>query len=197
MEKHRNLGTGATVHHDDSVGISVSFLAGVNISAELQERSPFLMVFWIGFANLVVAFGVFLCVVNPRKGVFIAPAFLDAACITVTIGGLINLLKLTVGTAYIVTWIGLVEAILLLYHCLSCIYDTGIHLKWKILGATVGNDGRGVERVSGTTGNQEAIGRRRQTRAPPTDFRLPDEMPRLPGYEEACKSGYLPPIMTH
>ncbi|KAM7535316.1 hypothetical protein Aperf_G00000098091 [Anoplocephala perfoliata] len=53
---------------------------------------------------------------------------------------------------------------------------------------------------AGNNGNNEDIQgyledrrRRRRTPSPPMDFRLPDEMPKLPDYEKACESEGLPP----
>ncbi|KAM7535499.1 hypothetical protein Aperf_G00000098064 [Anoplocephala perfoliata] len=70
------------------------------------------------------------------------------------------------------------------------------------------NDEREVEEGPNNTGSENAGNngdnedtlryledrrRRRRTPSPPMDFRLPDEMPKLPDYDKACESEGIPP----
>ncbi|KAM7535655.1 hypothetical protein Aperf_G00000098071 [Anoplocephala perfoliata] len=57
-----------------------------------------------------------------------------------------------------------------------------------------GNNGNNEDRwMEVPSRNREERGNRQRTPSPPMDFRLPDEMPKLPDYDEACESEGLPP----
>ncbi|KAM7532746.1 hypothetical protein Aperf_G00000129841 [Anoplocephala perfoliata] len=74
--------------------------------------------------------------------------------------------------------------------------------------AATHNDEREVEEGPNNTGSENAGNngdnedtrryledrrRRQRTPSPPMDFRLPDEMPKLPDYDKACESEGIPP----
>ncbi|KAM7536004.1 hypothetical protein Aperf_G00000098084 [Anoplocephala perfoliata] len=87
--------------------------------------------------------------------------------------------------------------------CRNCIYEAeaahdderGVEEGPNITGSeNEGNIGSNEDRWMGVPSrNREEEGRRQRTPSPPMDFRLPDEMPKLPDYDEACKSEGLPP----
>ncbi|KAM7532745.1 hypothetical protein Aperf_G00000129848 [Anoplocephala perfoliata] len=177
------------------LGILTGFLAVITIFMELQQHTRLLTGWWMGLADLAAAFGIMLCAVRPQKSAFVSSALLDTACIAVTSAGSITLLTLDAGFKYVVAWIGFVTAIFLIYHCLSCIYDAA---KWNIMGETEtptqtnASSEERHEEVPDNTRNEEERMHRPQALDPPPDFRLPDEMPKLPTHEAISPKG-LPP----
>ncbi|VDL22371.1 unnamed protein product [Hymenolepis diminuta] len=180
------------------LGVLTCCLSGGIIIAEFQQPSPFYTGYWMGSGILVTALFMLLCALKPSKLLLIASAMLDAAAIAITFAGSFRLLALTAETVYTAGWIGLATCVFLAYHCASCIYDNGACCKWKnanevnTTSTTANTDELQAEEATGQEG-REGRRRRRRTQSPPIDFRLPDEMPKLPEYEELSKSEGLPP----
>ncbi|VDM34118.1 unnamed protein product [Hydatigera taeniaeformis] len=150
-----------------------------------------------------------VCAAKPHRVVLIIAAIVDVICIILTGAGSIHLLVVNMRTLYTAGWLGIVQMVVLIYHCSSCARDADICCKWKALdevdysSSTPATVGTAEANCSARSGDAAAptdpeVGRRqnrrrRRTQSPPPDFRLPDEVPRLPGYDELNKSEGLPP----
>nr|CDS28898.1 expressed conserved protein [Hymenolepis microstoma] len=176
-------------------GALICCLSGGIIIAEYYMPSHFNAGYWMGAMNLVAALFMFLCTIKPKKVMSIISTMVDAVAIAITFAGSFQVIALKTGTTRTVGWIGLVVCVFLIYHCASCIYDIGACCNLKgpdeenaATTLTTNDDGRQAEEA-----DRGGRGRKRRTLSPPIDFRFPDEMPKLPRYDELGKSEGLPP----
>lgn len=177
--------------------------------AESQQPSYSYTGYWMGCTDLVAALTAFVCAAKPNQIAFIIAALFDAICTILNAAGSIHLLAVNFNILYTAGWLGIVQMVILMYHCFNCIRDADICCKWKALdevddassstasatNVEAGGRGRngGTAATTGPGEDREQDRRRRRTQTPPADFRLPDEVPRLPDYEELNKSEGLPP----
>ncbi|KAL5108902.1 hypothetical protein TcWFU_004997 [Taenia crassiceps] len=139
--------------------------------AESQQPSYSYTGYWMGCANLVAALTAFVCAAKPHQIAFVIAALFDAICTILNVAGVCC------------KWKALDEVD---YASSSAVTATNME---------AGNSTRNGN-TAATANPEEDRGqerRRRRTQSPPADFRLPDEVPRLPDYEELNKLEGLPP----
>ncbi|EUB63367.1 hypothetical protein ECG_02901 [Echinococcus granulosus] len=189
-------------------GVILCLAIGI-IIAESQQPSHFYAGYWMGSMDIFAALVAFVCAAKPHRITFATAAFFNAICAVLNGAGSIHLLAGNLNYLYTAGWLGIVQMVFLIYHCLSCIYDANVCCRWKALdeiesastsaatATTTEADGSGqIAGTAATTnrdGGQRQDRRRRRTQSPPIDFRLPDEVPKLPRYDELSKSEGLPP----
>ncbi|VDK38472.1 unnamed protein product [Taenia asiatica] len=187
------------------MGTVILCLSVAIIIAESQQPSYSYAGYWMGCAGFIAALTAFVCAAKPHHIAFVIAAFFDAICTILNASGSVYLLVENLSTLYTAGWMGIVQAVIVMYHCFSCVRDADVCCRWKALdevdyasssAATATNMETGGGGRNGDTAAREDRGqdrRRRRTQSPPVDFRLPDEVPRLPDYEELNKSEGLPP----
>ncbi|KAL5970223.1 hypothetical protein TSMEX_001965 [Taenia solium] len=191
------------------LGAVILCLSVAIIIAGSQQPSYSYAGYWMGCAGFIAALTAFVCAAKPHHISFVIAAFFDAICTILNAAGSVYLLVENLSTPNTAGWMGIVQAVIVMYHCYTCVRDADACCKWKALdevdyasssAATAtnmeaGGGGRNGD-TAATNNAREDRGqdrRRRRTQSPPVDFRLPDEVPRLPDYEDLNKSEGLPP----
>lgn len=198
------------------IGAVICCLACGTIIAEFQQTSPIFAGYWMGSVDFLAVLTAFLCAIKPHRNTFLIATVIDVICTMVNVTGTVQLLALRSSIFYNAGWLGVVTVVFLIYHGSSCVYDASTCCRWNVLNevetASSSSSIATSDSVAGANANESAEGetrrvdssnrgngrgeerrQRRRTQSPPADFRLPDEIPKLPSYDELGTKDGLPP----
>ncbi|VDD80710.1 unnamed protein product [Mesocestoides corti] len=170
------------------LGLLIGCFSSGIIIAEFRQPSPLYTGYWVGGSDCLATTSAIVCALKPHRFAFIGAALTDAICSVITCAGGIQVLATQKTNIFTTGWLSTVQLIFLLYHCCSCVIDADALCRFRPFGR-----GQTVSSNPSSQGLPIQSTNRRAQQRPPSDFRLPDEAPKLPGYFDLTRDEGLPP----